>query len=83
MVNTKELVWVVSFGIDEDGSFSDYLVEQIDLGNYSRQAAENLRNKMGKGVFYNSREAEEWAQKQMEEPVCNCSCAKRCCQKNE
>ncbi len=71
-----EIVWMVSFKIEENGDFSDYMVDKVDLANYRNHTAERLRAKMGKGIFHNVEEAEEWAKTQMARCNCECKCGK-------
>jgi hypothetical protein len=66
----EELVWVVSFAIDEDGQYADYAIDIYDLYTLSEKAAMHLREQMGKGVFLNAEEAEDWARLQVQPRNC-------------
>ncbi|SEP39854.1 MULTISPECIES: hypothetical protein [Propionispora] len=83
MKTQPEIVWIVSFGIGEDGGFINYLVEQADLSEYPKQTADTLRNKIGEGVFYSSQEAETWGEEQMQGRECGCTCKKGCCKQKK
>lgn len=62
--STKEIVWVVSFLVKEDGSLDEYTIDEWDLADCSRNVAEALRAKLGSGVFTSLAEAEKWAKGQ-------------------
>lgn len=71
-----EWKWMVSFAVNEDGSFADYHVDQIDLTRYRPETAEKLRAQEGRGLFTSAQEAEEWAKAQTGRKSCGCSCGK-------
>ena len=76
-----EIVWVVSFAVDEEGQFLDYAVEEFNLTQCTSTVAGHLRELMGKGVFDNFEAAEHWAKKQTQGSCCHnkngaCLCSK-------
>ena len=71
-----EIVWMVSFEVDDDGKLSDYIVDAIDLKDYRADVADNLRSKLGKGIFNSADLAEEWAKSQSNVKSCGCRCNK-------
>lgn len=72
---TGNVVWIVSFNVDENGRFLDYAVDTFDIEAHPR-ANSKLSGLMGKGVFTNYEEAEEWAKKQL--AGCNKECCRGC-----
>ncbi|MEG6586274.1 hypothetical protein [Dendrosporobacter sp. 1207_IL3150] len=77
-----EIVWIVSFEVDEDGSLQSYLIEEQDLSSYRTDIANSLRELIGKGLFYSHSEAEKWAEAQTNSS-CGCKGKKGggCCRK--
>jgi hypothetical protein len=65
MSKTSEanIVWIVSFQIDETGRFLDYEIDQLDLHDHPEVGAK-LTTLIGKGVFTSAEEAKVWAEKQ-------------------
>lgn len=72
----NEIMWMVSFKINEDGSLSDYHIDQIDLNAYPPAVAEKLKAQLGKGLFEDQDEAKTWAKAQTGRKSCGCSCGK-------
>jgi hypothetical protein len=78
-----EIVWVVSFAVDEEGEFLDYAVDEFDLTQCSSTVAGQLQGLMDKGVFGNMEDAERWAKQQTHKSCCHkqtgdrkCPCSK-------
>jgi hypothetical protein len=74
-------VWVVSFQVNADGLFLDYAVDAFDLEKHPG-AFSKLSGLMGKGVFTDYEEAEEWAKQQLAGCSRGCGgkgCAGGCC----
>lgn len=65
-----EMVWIVSFAVDDDGTQESYLIEEKNLAGYRRDIADNLRDMLGKGLFYSKEEATKWAEAQVSRPCC-------------
>lgn len=76
---TDGVVWIVSFSVAENGQFLDYAVDSFDLQAHPR-AHSKLSGLMGKGVFTDYQEAEEWAKKQLAGcSQCGRGCGGGCC----
>lgn len=58
-----DVVWIVSFQINEKGQFLDYEIDQFDLGEHPGSVSK-LTPLIGKGVFTSAEEARKWAEKQ-------------------
>lgn len=80
----SEVVWVVSFVVQEDGQLGDHTIEEFDLTQCSDTVAGHLRGMMGKGVFGSLADAELWAKGQTQRGCCckqdgaggGCPCSK-------
>ena len=66
----NEIVWMVSFAVNEDGVQETFFIEEKNLAGYRPDIADNLRELLGKGLFYSKEEAENWAQTQISKPCC-------------
>lgn len=74
MEQNNEYIWVVSFGIGEVGEYCDYEIDALALDACSSKMRKTLMAKLGKGVFTQQAEAEEWAASQLAAPVKSCGC---------
>ena len=76
------VVWIVSFQIDETGRFLDYEIDEFDLSEHPGAGAK-LTPLIGKGVFTSSDEAKLWAEKQFAGQSgcsgCGCGSGGGCC----
>jgi len=80
----SEIVWIVSFAVDEAGQFLDYAVHEFDLAQCSSTVAKDLQGMMGKGVFCSAEDAERWVKEQTHGAACchkqtgdrKCPCSK-------
>lgn len=61
--NSMNVVWIVSFQVDDAGRFLNYEVDQFDLQDHPG-SADKLSSLLGKGVFTSAEEARIWAEKQ-------------------
>lgn len=58
-----DVVWIVSFQVDDAGRFLDYQVDRFDFQEHPG-SVDNLCSLLGKGVFKSAEEAKEWAERQ-------------------
>lgn len=61
--DSTNVVWIVSFQVDDSGRFLDYAIDQFNFEDHPG-SADKLSSLFGKGVFASAEDARIWAEKQ-------------------
>ncbi len=85
VLTSTEMIYMVSFEVDENGSLKGYSIDEKDLAAYRADIADNLKSMFGKGIFHKKEEARQWAEAQIEAGASQSCCGKSggCCRQHK